>query len=37
VTVEDDPSFEHQLAGHMENGRASISDPAMGSRETSHR
>ncbi len=30
VTVAEDPSFEHRLAGHVETGRDSISDPAMG-------
>jgi phospholipase C len=30
VTVDSDPGFKWQLAGHVENGRASISDPAMG-------
>ena len=29
ITVENDPDFEHRLAGHMENGEDSISDPAM--------
>jgi phospholipase C len=30
VTVDDDSSFEYRLAGHLENGEDSISDPAMG-------
>jgi phospholipase C len=30
VTVESDASFRRQLAGHMENGRPSMSDPAIG-------
>jgi phospholipase C len=30
VTVAEDPSFEYRLAGHVETGRDSISDPAMG-------
>jgi phospholipase C len=30
VTVTEDPSFESRLAGHLENGRDSISDPLMG-------
>ncbi len=30
ITVENDPHFEYRLAGHMENGEDSISDPAMG-------
>ncbi len=30
VTVTEDPSFERRLAGHVETGRDSISDPAMG-------
>jgi phospholipase C len=30
VTIEADPSFEVRFAGHMEDGEASISDPAMG-------
>jgi len=30
VTVAEDPSFEQRLAGHVETGRDSISDPAMG-------
>jgi len=30
VTVDSDPSFVRQLAGHVETGRASISDPAIG-------
>jgi phospholipase C len=32
VTVESDPAFEYRSAGHLENGRDSISDPAMGGR-----
>ncbi|MDQ1484667.1 MAG: phospholipase, partial [Actinomycetota bacterium] len=30
ITVEGDPHFEYRYAGHLENGEASISDPAMG-------
>ena len=30
VTVVGDRSFVRQLAGHVENGENSISDPAMG-------
>jgi phospholipase C len=30
VTVESDASFRRQLAGHVENGRPSMSDPAIG-------
>ena len=30
ITVEEDAGFEYRLAGHVENGRDSISDPAMG-------
>jgi phospholipase C len=30
ITVAEDPTFEHRLAGHIETGRDSISDPAMG-------
>jgi phospholipase C len=30
VTVAEDPSFEYRLAGHVESGRDSMSDPAMG-------
>jgi phospholipase C len=30
VTVNSDPGFRRQLAGHVETGRASMSDPAMG-------
>ena len=30
VTVAEDPSFEYRLAGHVETGRDSMSDPAMG-------
>jgi len=30
VTVAEDPSFERRLAGHVETGRDSASDPAMG-------
>jgi hypothetical protein len=30
ITVENDPHFDHRLAGHLENGEDSISDPAMG-------
>jgi len=28
VTSNDDPTFLRRLAGHVENGRPSISDPA---------
>jgi phospholipase C len=30
ITVEGDPGFEYQFAGHVETGEDSISDPAMG-------
>jgi phospholipase C len=30
VTVAGDPSFRYQLAGHVETGKESISDPAIG-------
>jgi phospholipase C len=30
VTVDDDSTFEHRFAGHVENGADSISDPLMG-------
>jgi phospholipase C len=30
ITVAEDPSFQYRLAGHVETGRDSISDPAMG-------
>jgi phospholipase C len=30
VTVEGDSAFEYRYAGHIENGKASISDPGMG-------
>jgi phospholipase C len=30
VTIQDDPGFEYRYAGHLENGKASISDPGMG-------
>jgi phospholipase C len=30
VTVAEDPSFQYRLTGHVETGRDSISDPAMG-------
>jgi phospholipase C len=30
VTVAEDPTFKYRLAGHVETGRASYSDPAMG-------
>jgi phospholipase C len=30
VTVAEDPNFERRLTGHVETGRDSISDPAMG-------
>jgi phospholipase C len=30
VTVESDPGFRQQLAGHVETGKASVSDPALG-------
>ena len=30
VTVAEEPSFEYRLTGHVETGRDSISDPAMG-------
>jgi len=30
VTIDDDPAFLRQLAGHLETGRPSLSDPAIG-------
>ena len=30
VTVAQDPTFNYRLAGHVETGRDSISDPALG-------
>jgi phospholipase C len=30
ITVEGDPSFEYRLAGHVETGKDSYSDPMMG-------
>jgi phospholipase C len=30
ITVEQDPTFQYRFAGHIETGRESISDPAMG-------
>jgi phospholipase C len=30
ITVDDDPGFEYRLAGHLETGEDSTSDPAMG-------
>jgi phospholipase C len=30
VTVQGDPRFEYRYAGHLENGKASLSDPGMG-------
>jgi phospholipase C len=30
VTVAGDPSFAYRLAGHVETGRESFSDPALG-------
>jgi len=30
VTVGGDPSFEYRLAGHVETGQDSFSDPALG-------
>jgi len=30
ATVNSDPSFRRQLAGHVETGRSSVSDPAIG-------
>ncbi|MHB8817179.1 MAG: phospholipase domain-containing protein, partial [Steroidobacteraceae bacterium] len=30
ITVEQDPTFKYRFAGHIETGRESISDPAMG-------
>jgi phospholipase C len=31
ITIDQDPAFECRLAGHLETGQDSISDPAMGS------
>jgi phospholipase C len=30
VKVSGDPSFKYQIAGHVETGKDSISDPALG-------
>jgi phospholipase C len=30
ITVDEDPGFERRLAGHLETGHDSVSDPAMG-------
>jgi phospholipase C len=30
VTVDVDPTFGYRLAGHVETGRDSFSDPALG-------
>jgi phospholipase C len=30
VSVSQDSTFEHRLAGHVETGRDSFSDPALG-------
>ena len=30
ITVAENPAFERQLTGHVESGRDSFSDPAMG-------
>jgi phospholipase C len=30
ITVNEDPSFKYELAGHVENGKDSFSDPALG-------
>jgi phospholipase C len=32
ITTRSDPSFENRLAGHLETGRDSMSDPAIGTR-----
>jgi phospholipase C len=29
VTVAGDPTFKYRLAGHLENGEGSFSDPAL--------
>ncbi|MBL1258457.1 phosphocholine-specific phospholipase C [Methylocystis sp. Sn-Cys] len=31
ITIDEDKSFERRLAGHIENGKDSVSDPAFGS------
>jgi phospholipase C len=36
VTVAEDPTFSYRLAGHVENGEDSFSDPAMGGLVTLH-
>jgi phospholipase C len=36
VTVAQDPTFSYRLAGHVENGEDSFSDPAMGGLVTLH-
>ena len=30
IMVSEDPSFKYRLAGHVESGQDSFSDPAMG-------
>jgi phospholipase C len=30
IRVNSDPSFQRQLAGHVETGRSSVTDPAIG-------
>jgi len=30
VTVDGDPTFKYRLAGHVETGKDSFSDPALG-------
>jgi phospholipase C len=36
ITVAEDPTFSYRLAGHVENGEDSFSDPAMGGLVTLH-
>ena len=37
VAVESDPSFRQRLAGHVESGNDSVTDPAIGNRPRRHR
>jgi phospholipase C len=30
ITVDSDPTFQQELAGHLETGRPGTTDPAMG-------
>jgi phospholipase C len=37
ITVTGDPTFNYRLAGHVETGDDSISDPAIGGFGTQHK